>query len=447
MFSLLAVSLLACPSISAKKGKDRCPKDNAFACPVPKKDSCRMIESGFGVDRCSRISLRGKNVLVIGGSRGIGRAVAQAFNREGANVISTSRHPECYLTPNNPNNPSCIGTQNGIPASPGLSNVPLELASQESIAHFFENAIKPVWDHIDILYLGGFKPALGSLAFSQANDLFEFYNWQLLGNQRVVNHAFPLMAQVDNSRILVATSVSNIFTIPFLGAYNTTKGALVEWVKQWNLERLLYEKLCGKPLYKTVAISFEASNIHSDNGNTLPVTFPGGVCCPWSLEGDPITLSYILGTFAAVPEMPAERAADAYLFMATTEDPEWRYGVFREGEKICVLPQCEPLDAEDFYSKFNAYKVKKPFTDWVEAKDWITLLRTGAPYTECVEKQDLPPFPLLPILEDTCCTETLKQSQRHTRLEFIDDLVNNDCKRSPFDDDFTLPPATCPAEG
>ncbi len=421
-------------------------KDKSVFChPVPKCDSCRMIESGYGVDPKGH-SLVGKNVLIIGGSRGIGRAAAFAFQAAGANVISTSRHPECYLEPACFTNPSCTGdacrgTQNGIPASPGLSPVPLELADEASIAHFFDCAIKPVWDHIDILVIGGIKPVVSSLVNSNASDLFESLNLQLLGTQRVVNHATKLMAEVKHSRIIVLTSAAAVMPLLMVAGYNFVKTALSRWVVLWNTERLLFKELGGdKSYYKPVAISFEASFIAADISNTNPVTHESGVCCAWDPAQNPGTMGVGLNVVNTINHgMPTERAAQAILWMASTRKPEWRYGVFGEDETFCVDPKCKPISGLDFFSIMNAYKVKKPMTEWIKSRPWITIAKHpfDSTWFDCVAPIDQKPSLDLPPLY-TCCTDPERQTQRHTRFEYVEDLVCNPCKRLPYDNDFTV---------
>ena len=43
-------------------------------------------------------SVAGQNVLVTGGSRGIGRAIAEGFSKRGANVLICSRSQESVDT-------------------------------------------------------------------------------------------------------------------------------------------------------------------------------------------------------------------------------------------------------------------------------------------------------------------------------------------------------------
>ncbi|MGE0009881.1 MAG: SDR family NAD(P)-dependent oxidoreductase [Candidatus Babeliales bacterium] len=430
---------------------------NLFCFPVPKDDSARMIESGYGVDPKGH-SLVGKNVLIIGGSRGIGRATAFAFEAAGANVICTSRHPQCYLNPACYTDPSCTGdqcsnTQNGVPASPGLSAVPLELASEESIENFFRCAILPVWDHIDILVLGGLKLEFGSIINSKASDLFEFLNVQLLGFQRVVNHATKLIADIKHSRIIVLTSAASIVPIPFFGAgYTLAKAALVRWVIQWNFERLLFKELSGgKSYYKTVAISMEGSFTQGDSQNTLPVTYESGVCCSWDPSSNAATLGIVANELnTSLNGMPASRAAEAILWMASTRHPEWRYGVFGEDETFCVDPKCKPISARNFSSKFNAYKVKQPVTEWIKSRPWITIAKHPFESTwyDCVAPTDQKPAIKLPrLLDNACCPDPERQTRRHTRFEYVEDLVCNPCKRLPYDTDFTSYFGTpCPIE-
>src|SRR5271154_5220331 len=62
--------------------------------PVAKADDAGEVDAGEGLDVSRLFRLDGRVALITGGTRGIGRAIAEGFGRAGARVVVASRKPE-----------------------------------------------------------------------------------------------------------------------------------------------------------------------------------------------------------------------------------------------------------------------------------------------------------------------------------------------------------------
>jgi len=302
----------------------------------------------FGEDSCNPIA--GKNVLIIGASKGIGLGSAEAFIAAGANVIGTSRKPSDY------------------PSLTFLDPVPLDLTDDASVSNFFATSQVSSWSQIDILILGGLQLTTTTLAFSKASDLFPFINTEILGRQRVVSQAIQKMKDIDDSRIIMLSSLATFVPLINAGGYGLAKAAETAWVKQWNLERLWYKKLNGGvDVIKTKAIAWQASFIDTSLGDWPPTLCPNpgdpvigfgqmgsGMLAPYlepSMQGQGVYFGN-----SSQQNLTKEEAGQAMLYLATVEDPEWQYVVMSENEEWCVG------DLDCLMQKFIQHKSKDALT-------------------------------------------------------------------------------------
>jgi len=341
-------------SHKCEKKKSKCSKEK---CCVNTKLSLAKFEE----DRSNPI--RGKNVLIIGASNGIGLGAAKVFIDAGAIVVGTSRKPSDY------------------PLLGHLSPVPLDIGVEASVSNFFKTSVINTWTKIDILILGGRYRATGLLAYSKGADIFGPINVELIGRQRVVSHAIQKMYQVDDSRIINLSSAFGMYGLYLNNmSYGQVSAAGPAWCKQFNFEAEWLKKLNGGVEHiKTRAISFQGSFIKCVIGD-YPETLCPRPNIPCILTGQfssgnlaPYTLA--LNAANALVEdnsfnqnLTQIQAGLALLYMVTVRNPNWQYIVISPDETLCSTGST----TECLFRRVNSHKdAKKVLLEVNEATNYL----------------------------------------------------------------------------
>jgi 3-oxoacyl-[acyl-carrier protein] reductase len=155
------------------------------------------------------LQLDGKTALVMGASKGLGRAIATSLADEGAEVITVAR-------------------SGGSPS--GFRHIPADLddpaAPQAIIAALRESGAAP-----DILVLNSGGPPMGSAARTTPDDFAAVFN-RMFNTQLALTQAFlPGMRERGFGRILAVASTSLITPIPGLVLSNAVRAMLASWCK------------------------------------------------------------------------------------------------------------------------------------------------------------------------------------------------------------------------
>jgi NAD(P)-dependent dehydrogenase (short-subunit alcohol dehydrogenase family) len=143
-------------------------------------------------------NLKGKSIIVIGGSSGIGLAVATMASEMGANVILTSRD---------------LAKAQSVAASIGadVKGFSLDIDDEKGVNTLFQSL-----NAIDHIYIAAGNTKLGSVTDGNLEDNMTAFNTRLLGSLRVVR--------------AVAERINPLGSIVFTGGVSTDRPIAGAWV-------------------------------------------------------------------------------------------------------------------------------------------------------------------------------------------------------------------------
>ncbi|MCQ4085690.1 SDR family oxidoreductase [Saccharibacillus sp. JS10] len=172
------------------------------------------------------LGLKGKSVFVAAASKGLGRASALEFAREGANVTISSRSEKSLAEAK-----AYIAEHTGVEVFTVTMDVGKEDEVRDAIAKSAEK-----FGGLDVLVCNAGGPKGGHFADMSDEDWQHAYELNLLGTIRLIREALPYMRQALGGRIVNLTStsikqpidgliLSNVFRA---GVYALTKSLATE---------------------------------------------------------------------------------------------------------------------------------------------------------------------------------------------------------------------------
>lgn len=165
-----------------------------------------------------------KNVLVTGGTTGIGRATAEAFHREGARVAITGRDAASLARARN----ELPGDVLVLPSDAG------RVVEAEALVH----TIGERWGSIDVLFLNAGIAGIAPFEHADEASFDAHFDTNVKGVFFTIQKALPLLR--PGASIIVNTSVAGSKGAPGMSVYSASKGAVSA------LTRTLAVELAGR---------------------------------------------------------------------------------------------------------------------------------------------------------------------------------------------------------
>jgi NAD(P)-dependent dehydrogenase (short-subunit alcohol dehydrogenase family) len=215
-------------------------------------------------DYTKLFDLSGKTAVVTGSTKGIGRAIAEAFAAFGARVAISSRKPD-----------KCDEVRDAINASGGEAiAIPCNMSRMEDIDNLVATAMKEL-GKVDILVCNAaVNPHFGPIASISEEAFDKVIDTNVKNNLWLCNKLIPQMAERKDGAVMIVSSVGGFKGHPNIGTYNIAKAADMQIARnlavEWGPSNIRVNAICpavvktdmARALWEDPEVQRQASEVY-----------------------------------------------------------------------------------------------------------------------------------------------------------------------------------------
>ena len=161
-------------------------------------------------------NLRDKVVLITGGSRGLGLALAREFAHQGARIVICGRDPDTLKRAHRE-----LTTQHSQTLA-----IPCDVTDQQQVSHLVRTVYQR-WQRIDVVVNNAGTITVGPMEVMTHADYEEAMNLHFWAPLYTTLAVLPAMRRHGEGRIVNIASVGGKLSVPHLLPYSASKFALV----------------------------------------------------------------------------------------------------------------------------------------------------------------------------------------------------------------------------
>jgi NAD(P)-dependent dehydrogenase (short-subunit alcohol dehydrogenase family) len=176
----------------------------------------------------SLFDLTGKNAIITGSSKGIGKAIAHRLAEHGANVAISSRKAD-----------ACEAARDEINAALGRRaavSIPANIADKGALQTLVDETHKQL-GQVDILICNAASnPYFGPMAGISDEQFSKILSNNIISNHWLISMVAPEMVARKAGAIVIISSIGGLHGSNVIGAYNISKAADMQLARNLALE-------------------------------------------------------------------------------------------------------------------------------------------------------------------------------------------------------------------
>ncbi|MCK8786640.1 SDR family oxidoreductase [Roseomonas sp. NAR14] len=167
------------------------------------------------------LGLKGRRALVMGGTKGLGRSIADALAGEGAALVISGRDQSSL---------DKAAAELKAAGAAAAYGVPADISSAEQIEALADKAVE-LLGGVDILVINHGGPPPGTALDIRIPDLEAWFPRIVVNPIRIAHKLLPAMQAQKWGRIIVVGSTGMLQPIPGIALSNILRAGMVGWMK------------------------------------------------------------------------------------------------------------------------------------------------------------------------------------------------------------------------